>query len=88
MCPLHAYVVHEQKVPALLGILILELKKFCPGGCVSSGVARSGLAYSLNKREASDSNWSVGWDKHANCKQTPQTHKQTYIYTDTRNIYI
>ena len=59
-----------------------------PGGCVSSGVARSELAYSLNKREALDSNQSVEWDIHANCKQTSQTNKQTYIYTDIRNIYV
>ena len=48
----------------------------------------SGLAYSLNEREASDSNWSVGWDKHDSNLSVAQTHKQTYIYTYTRNIYI
>ena len=51
---------------------------------MSSVGARSVLAYSLNKREeASDSNWSVGWDK-----QTKATNLQTFIYTNTRNIYI
>ena len=67
------------------GVLILDLEKFCPVGCVSFGVARSGLTYSPNKREASDSNWSIGWDKHANCKQT---QKREYIYYDTINIDI
>ena len=53
--------------------------------------ARLGLDYSLNKREASDSNWSVGGGgKHDSNWSVAQTHKQAYmyIYTDTRNIYI
>ena len=62
-----------------------ELEKFCPGGCFSSGVARSGLAYSLNKREASDSNWSVGWNKHDfNWSVAP---KNKHIYSPSPEIY-
>ena len=54
--------LRDQKVSALLGILILDLDKFCPGGCVSSGFARSGVAYSLNKKEK-PLILMVAWDK-------------------------
>ena len=53
---------------------------------MSSVGARSGLAYSLNKREASDSNWSVGWDKHDSNWSVAHTNK--HIYIPTPEIYI